>query len=113
MLQGDVVDELHDNHSLAHTSTTEQANLPSLCIRRQQVYHFDARQQLLGGRVHLGECRSRTMDGIELVRLDRPELVNRFADDIDDTTESLLSNRDLDGGTSILHFLASGEAISA
>lgn len=35
MLLSDVVDQLHDKHSLADTSTTEKSNLTSSCIGSQ------------------------------------------------------------------------------
>ena len=34
---GDVVDELHDKHSLADTGTSEETDLSSLRVRREQI----------------------------------------------------------------------------
>ena len=42
---GDVVDELHDQDRLAHTSTSKQTNLSPLGVRLDQVDHLDARVQ--------------------------------------------------------------------
>jgi F-type H+-transporting ATPase subunit beta len=39
---GDVVDELLNEHGLAHASTTEQADLAALGVRRQKVDDLDA-----------------------------------------------------------------------
>ena len=39
---GNVVDELHDEHSLAHTRTTEQADLASTLVGRQQIHHLQS-----------------------------------------------------------------------
>ena len=37
---GNVVDELHDEHRLADTSTAEQADLTALLVRSEQVHHL-------------------------------------------------------------------------
>ena len=41
MLLGDVVDELHDKHSLAYTCTTEQTDLTTLEVWLEQVDDLD------------------------------------------------------------------------
>ena len=52
---GDVVDELHDHHGLAHTRTTEHATLAALEQRADEINHLDAGRQHLGGSGLLGE----------------------------------------------------------
>jgi hypothetical protein len=42
VLFGDVVNQLHDEHSLADTSTAEKTNLASLSVWTQEVNNFDA-----------------------------------------------------------------------
>ena len=42
---GDVVDELHDEHGLAHASATEEADLTALQVGFQQVDDLDAREE--------------------------------------------------------------------
>lgn len=37
---GHVVDQLHDEHSLAHTRTTEETNLATTLVGSQQVHHL-------------------------------------------------------------------------
>mmetsp|Transcript_51522 Transcript_51522/g.154011 ORF Transcript_51522/g.154011 Transcript_51522/m.154011 type:complete len:576 (-) Transcript_51522:12-1739(-) len=113
VLQGDVVDELHDHDRLAHARAAEEADLAALGVRRQEVHHLDAREQLLRRRVHLREGRRGAVDGVELLRLDRPELVDRLADDVDDAAERLLAHGDLDRGTRVLHLLPTSEAVCA
>jgi hypothetical protein len=39
----DVVDKFLDEHRLAHTSTTEETNLATLCDRRNKVDNLDSR----------------------------------------------------------------------
>ena len=50
---GDVVDELHDENGLADASATEQTNLSTATIRRQQVDDLDAGFERLDGSVTL------------------------------------------------------------
>lgn len=39
---GNIVDELHDEHGLAHTGTTKEPNLASALVGGQQVHHLHA-----------------------------------------------------------------------
>ena len=41
MTFGDVVDELHDEHRLSYTSSTEESDLTTLHIGLQQVDNLD------------------------------------------------------------------------
>ena len=43
MCLGHVVDELHNEHSLAHACTAKQANLATTLVGRQQVHHLKQR----------------------------------------------------------------------
>ncbi len=45
---GDVVDKLHDKHSLANTGATEEPDLATLGVRRKQVDDFDSRRKHFG-----------------------------------------------------------------
>ena len=38
---GDVVDQLHDEHSFADTGTTEKTNLTTLGVRAEQIDNLD------------------------------------------------------------------------
>src|SRR3989442_6702971 len=46
----DVVDQLHDDDGLAHAGAAEEAHLPALGVRLEQVHDLDA------GLQHLGLC---------------------------------------------------------
>jgi hypothetical protein len=50
-----VVDELHDQHRLAHAGAAEQADLAALAVRSQQVHDLDAGLEDLDGRALLDE----------------------------------------------------------
>ena len=64
MAFGDVVDELHDEHRLAHTGTAEQSDLTTLHIGLQQVNYFDTRRENLLLCGELFEFGSLAMDGV-------------------------------------------------
>lgn len=50
MLLGNVVNELHNQHGLADTSTAEETNLATLGVRGQQVDDLDTSlEDLVGG----------------------------------------------------------------
>jgi peptide chain release factor 1 len=93
MRLGDVVDQLHDDDGLAHAGAAEQADLAALGVGREQIDHLDARHQhlRLGGLVR--ELGRRAVDREELLRLDRPALVHRLADDVDDAAQRLGAHR--------------------
>ena len=44
---GDVVDQLHDQDSLADAGTTEQTDLATLCVGSQQVNDLDAKIEII------------------------------------------------------------------
>ena len=67
---GDVVDQLHDKHSLADTGTTEETNLTTLRVGSQQVDDLNAGDQDFGFDTHLHEFGSLGVDGGILVGVD-------------------------------------------
>ena len=82
---GHVVDQLHDEHSLAHASAAKEADLSSLHVGGQQVHDFDAGDENLLLDAHLDELRSLGVDGQLLGGVDGAPLVDRVADDVDDS----------------------------
>src|SRR5690606_37580971 len=53
----DVVDELHDEHGLAHASAAEEADLAALAVRSEQVDDLDAGLEHLHLRALIDEGR--------------------------------------------------------
>ena len=53
MSLGDVVNELHDEHSFADSSSTKESDLSSLGVRSEEIHHLDSSLQdlLFGGHV--------------------------------------------------------------
>ena len=70
VLLGDVVDQLLDEHRLAHAGAAEEADLAALHVRREQVDDLDAGLEDLLGRVELVEGRGVAVDRPALGRLD-------------------------------------------
>ena len=103
---GDVVDEFLDQHSLSNTSTTEETNLSTTGIGGEQVDDLDTGLQDFGGCRLLNEGRRVGMNRTKLDALDRAPLVDRLANDIHDTTQSTLPNRDPDGSTGVYNLLS-------
>ena len=110
---GDVVDQLHDDHGLADAGAAEQADLAALGIGGQQVDHLDPGGQDLGlGRL-VDQRRRRLVDRHPDLGIDRPALVDRLADHIQDPAERLAADRHRDRLAGVDHLLAAGEAIGA
>mmetsp|Transcript_102262 Transcript_102262/g.266755 ORF Transcript_102262/g.266755 Transcript_102262/m.266755 type:complete len:210 (+) Transcript_102262:1012-1641(+) len=105
------MDQLHDHDRLADARTTEETNLASLRVRREQVDDLNACQQLLSRGVHLREGRRGAVDGIGLLRANRAQLIDGLPDNVDDAAERLLTHRHLDGRTRVQHLLAASEAV--
>src|SRR5262249_12838422 len=97
VLHGDVVDQLHDNDSLADTRAAKQADLAAGQIRLEQVDDLDARfEHLQLGRL-LFERRRRAVNRILLVGVHGAHLVHGLADYVQHTSQHFLADRHLDG----------------
>ena len=66
VLLGDVVDQLLDQHGLAHAGAAEQADLAAARVGREQIDDLDAGDQNLRFRRLLGEGGRRLMDAAPL-----------------------------------------------
>lgn len=106
---GDVVDQLLDEHSLTDTGTTEETDLTTLGVGGEQVDDLDTSLEHLGAGVLVNEGRGVGVDGAALVSLDGATLVDGVTGDVEDTTESSVTDRDQDGGTGVLHGVATDE----
>ena len=102
----DVVDQLLNEHGLADASTAEQADLAALGVRRQQINDLDAGDENFRFGGLLGVFRRRPMDRPQALGLDRPALVHRLTDHVDDTAEQFLAHRDRDRLPGVGHALA-------
>mmetsp|Transcript_10743 Transcript_10743/g.25675 ORF Transcript_10743/g.25675 Transcript_10743/m.25675 type:complete len:533 (+) Transcript_10743:41-1639(+) len=108
---GDVVDELHDENSLADTGTAEEANLASLGVGRKQINNLDASDKDLSlGRL-LGESGRLSMDRHLSLGVDGATLVDGLADHVDNAAEKLGAGRHHDGGTGINNGLSTHKTL--
>ena len=108
---GDVVDQFLDQHGLADASAAEETDLAALGVWRQQVHHLDAGDENLGlGRlIDIGGRR--LMDRAASLHLDRPGLVNGFADHVHDAPERALADRHRDRLAGVSDLLAAHQAL--
>jgi hypothetical protein len=99
----DVVDELHDEHRLAHAGAAEQADLAALAVGREQVDDLDAGLEDLDLRALLDEGGSRFVNRVVLLGDDLGPRVHGLADHIQDASQRLIADRHRDGGACVLH----------
>eukprot|EP00123_Amoebidium_parasiticum_P007880 comp18430_c0_seq1/m.19678 comp18430_c0_seq1/g.19678 ORF comp18430_c0_seq1/g.19678 comp18430_c0_seq1/m.19678 type:complete len:536 (+) comp18430_c0_seq1:33-1640(+) len=108
---GNVVDQLHNKHSLADTGTSEQTNLTTTSVGGKHVHDLDTGDEdlLLGGL--LRELRGHVVDGQGHLGLNGAALVDGLTDDVDDAPKGGLTHGDADGRASILDLLAAYETL--
>ncbi|MPM14022.1 hypothetical protein SDC9_60382 [bioreactor metagenome] len=108
---GDVVDELHHVHGLAHAGTTEQTHLAALGERRDQVDHLDAGfQQFLRGRQFV-VCRSLAVDGSGEALIHRTTFVDGVAQHVHDAAQRRLADWHGDRVAGVGHHQTALEAV--
>jgi hypothetical protein len=108
---GNVVDELLNQHSLADTGTTEETNLATTSVGREEIDDLDTSLKHLSGGRLLDERRRIRVDGQHLDALNGAALINGLANDVHDTTKSGLADGNENGSTSIDDLLATDETL--
>ena len=111
VMQGDVVDQLHDDHGFPHAGATEQAHFSALGIGLQQVNHLDAGFQHLGLGFLLFKGRSLPVNGIGLLGGHRTEPIHRIAQHVDHPTQRLTAHGHRDRLTRIPDFQPAHQAV--
>lgn len=111
MSLGNVVDEFLNQYGFANTSATEQADLSTASVWSKQVDNLDTSLQDFSSSRLLNEGRRVGMDRGKLDTFDGAPLVNWLTNDVHDTTQSTLPDRDPDGGTSVDNFLTTDETL--
>ena len=111
MCCGNIVDQLHNKNCFANTSTSEQTDLTTFCIRADQVNNLDTGLQDLSCRhlLLIGWCR--TVDCPVLFRLWCRKIIYRITKKIKYSSKALFSNWNLDGFTSIYSLGSSYQTI--
>ena len=98
MALGDVVDELHDEHSLAHTGTAEETNFTTFGIGFEQVDNLDTGVEHLTTGLEVFKLWSFAMDRISLnTFVEGAETIDAIAGHIEHTSLNLVANGHRDG----------------
>ena len=103
VVQRDVIDELHDDDGLADPGAAEESDLAALAIGFEKIDDFDAGFEHFGLGVLIFELRSRPVNRIGLLGLDRALFVDRFAEHVDQPPQRLTADRHRDRRPCILH----------
>ncbi|CAI8385043.1 MAG: Uncharacterised protein [Cyanobium sp. ARS6] len=93
MFLGDVVDQFLNQHGLADTRTTEEANFSTLAIRSQEIDHLDAGLKDLRFGLKFSQLRCRAVNRSCRIRLHGTLFVNRLAQNIEDATQCSFADR--------------------
>jgi len=86
VLHGDVVDQLLNQHGLAHTGAAEKADLSALQVGLHQIDHFDAGLEHFQLRGLILERRRRAMDGVASLAGHRAQVVDGLAKHVQHAT---------------------------
>ena len=97
MLGGNVVDQLLDEHRLAHACAAEQADLAALGIGRQKVDDFDAGLKHIHHRPLVLKGGGLPVDGPGLAGPDRPLLIDGLSQDVEHPAQYALAHGNGDG----------------
>ena len=89
---GDVVDQLHDEHRLAHAGAAEQTDLAALDVGFQQVDHLDARREHLLRGGQFVELRRLAVDRSLVRTVQRPHAVDPLARDVEQAALDLVAD---------------------
>ena len=113
VLLGHVVDQLHDQHGLAHAGAAEQADLAALGIGADQIHHLDAGFKDLRGALLLliGGCG--TVDGPALLGFGGGAVVHRLAQQIENTAKACLAHGNSNGAAGVRGGNAALQAVGA
>ncbi len=88
---GDVVDQLHDEHRLAHACTAEKADFTAFAVRLEQVYHLNAGSQNLGADGEVVEFRRRLVDGTQVGFGECRQVVDSVAEHVEQASFNLVA----------------------
>ena len=111
VLLGDVVDQFHDQHRLAHARAAEQADLAALGVGSDEVHHLDTRFEDLGRRLLFLIGGGGAMDGPAFLGDGVGLVVDGLAQQVEDAAQALVAHRHGDGAAGIHRFQAAHHAV--
>ena len=110
---GDVVDQFHHVHGLAHAGAAEQADLAAFSEGADQVNHFDTGfQQLLRGAEFVIRGRF-AVDGRGLRLVHGAAFINRAAQHVHDAAQGSFANRHGDRSAGVGDHQSTAQAVGA
>ncbi len=113
MLHGYVVNQLLDEHRLAHAGAAEQADLAPLGVGLQQVDDLDPRLQNLHRRALLLKGGGLAVDALEGgIPSNRAAAVDGLAQHVEHPAQGGLPHGDLDGVAGNIHSQSSGQPLA-
>ena len=89
----DIVDQLHDEHGLAHTGTAKESNLTTFHVGFKQIDHLNARSKHLLMSGKFIKLRSFPVNGVCALHVQLFHAVDRLADDIHHAPLNLFTSR--------------------
>jgi peptide chain release factor 1 len=92
---GDVVNQFHDDHGLADTGTTEEADLAALGVGGEKVNNLNASDKNLGTSALLYETGGGPVDGEGLGAVESGLLVDGLANDVNNAAKGDITDGDL------------------
>ena len=110
---GNIVDELLNQHRLAHTGTAEQTDLTTLHVGLQEVHYLDTGEQDLLRDGQVVELWSRLMNAAQVIAVQRAEHVDGFAHYVQQTPLDLRARRHRNGSAKIAHLDTAAYAVRA
>jgi len=111
MSLGDVVDQFHNQDSLADSGTAEETNLTTLGVRGQQVDDLNASDEDFLLDTHLNELWSLSVDGGSLVSFNWTTFIDGLTNDVHDASQCFGTDWDTDGRAGISDFLATNQTL--
>ncbi len=111
VLDGDVVDQLHDDDGLADAGAAEQADLAALRVGGEEVDDLDPRLEDLDLGGLLVEGGRGAVDRVADLGRDRAALVDRLADHVHDPAQGLGTDGDHDGLARVDRVHAADQAV--
>ena len=113
MSLSNIVDKLLNQYGLPDACTTKETNLSTTGVRSEQVNNLDTGlQDLCGGRL-VNEGGRVGMNRAKFDALNWAAFIDWFTNDVHNTAQSALSDRNLDGSTSVYNLLPTDETLGA
>mmetsp|Transcript_10945 Transcript_10945/g.17738 ORF Transcript_10945/g.17738 Transcript_10945/m.17738 type:complete len:212 (-) Transcript_10945:34-669(-) len=112
MVGSNVVDELHNDNSLADTSTAEQPNLTTLGIRGEKIHNLNTSYKNLLRLALLSEEGGSVVDRSLDLGGDGAALINGLTNNVHNAAKSLRAHRNQDGLAGVLALLATHKTVS-